>query len=45
MYFQIYLGLCAKWQMADYTISNQTGADPGFFLGGGAALRDGVTDR
>ena len=31
MYFQIYLGLCAKWQMADYTISNQTGAD----LGGG----------
>ena len=22
-----------------------TGADPGFFLGGGAALRDGVTDR
>jgi len=22
-----------------------TGADPGFFLGGGAPLRNGVTDR
>ena len=34
-----------NFRFAAVKVWNNPGADPGFFLGGGAPLRDGMTDR